>query len=76
MMDVIDIAGHFGYFLIFIGLVMISMKERIGWIFRLLGELLWVAIGISIGMSALWVWGLVFIIVDLVAWKVWADENF
>jgi len=71
----IDILGHIGYAFIFIGLVLLTHKNRFGWICRLLGETLWIGIGFSLGMTSIWIWGTIFVCVDAAGWMKWKNEN-
>jgi hypothetical protein len=44
---------------------LLSQHERFGWVCRFLGELIWVAIGIYLGMTSIWIWGFIFMLIDL-----------
>jgi hypothetical protein len=35
---------------------------------RAVGELIWLTIGVRMGMSAIWAWGLIFLGIDLFGW--------
>lgn len=71
---VIDLLGHFGYILIFLGMIGIRYKNPYGWALRFLGELVWVSIGFQLGLTSIWIWGLVFMLVDFWAFVQWQDE--
>ena len=70
-MTALDTLGHFAYLWILIGMVLLTGKHSIGWLIRLVGELLWVGIGILMGMSSIWFWGIVFMSIDLHGWLKW-----
>lgn len=69
-----DAVGHLGYALILIGLVLIGQGSKAGWIFRFIGGLTWVVIGFAIGMTSIWVWGLVFATLDYYNYTKWNNE--
>jgi len=74
----IDLIGHVAYVLIFIGMILLTKKDWIGWVFRFFGEAMWVGIGLYLGMTSIWVWGLIFMGIDAYAitrWKSIADKN-
>ena len=71
----IDLLGHFGYLISALGLILLSRKNIWGWIFRLVGEAVWVVIGILLGMSAIWSWGLLFLSLDIYGFYSWRKEN-
>lgn len=71
----IDFFGHIGYLTIFIGVVLLSRHHPWGWIFRLVGEVIWFGVGIALGLSSVWMWGIVFICMDIYGWYKWRQEN-
>jgi hypothetical protein len=54
----LDIAGHIFYVFLFGGQFLLAKKIRLGWVLRLIGELGWLGIGIKLGMSSVWFWGI------------------
>ena len=72
----IDIFGHVGYLLIALGMFALSKKKIYGWMLRLYGELIWFAIGLEIGMTSIWIWGAIFILIDMWGYYRWVtNEN-
>ena len=63
-LDLIDGAGHIGYFCLFLGQLMIARRKLGGWTLRLMGEAVWVALGVYLGLTSIWMWGTLFLIVD------------
>jgi len=70
-----DLVGHAGYCLILVGLILVAYKKPSGWLCRLAGEAVWVAIGLSIGMSSIWSWGAVFMVLDFSAYRYWVRNG-
>lgn len=58
----IDLLGHFAYALIIAGTFFIGKKKAIGWLLKITGDLIWLSIGIAIGLSSVWFWETIFII--------------
>lgn len=73
--ETIDLWGHVGYLFIFVGLVMIGVKNHNGWLFRLTGEGIWVILGYEMGISSLWTWGLLFMGIDVAAYMLWRKRE-
>ena len=74
-MTELDFFGHFGYFFLLMGLLFIGAKERVGWFFRLFGEMIWIGIGLAMGMTSIWMWGLIFMAVDVYNFEKWRNER-
>lgn len=76
-MTPLDIWGHAGYVSLFIGSQLLARHNKWGWIARLVGELIWVVIGLMIGLTSIWMWGIFFIFFNDVYgfWKWNKDEN-
>lgn len=70
----IDLLGHLGYASIMIGMVLLARRNAYGWVARLLGDAGWVALGFVLGMSSIVLWGLVFVLLDIVGWLKWRSE--
>lgn len=66
-----DIAGHLGYLLSVLGTFFVSKKDRNGFLLRILGDTIWLAIGIWLNMSSIIVWSCIFLYVDYRAYKKW-----
>lgn len=65
MTDLLDAFGHVGYTLLGIGMLLIAQGKALGWAFRLAGELIWLVIGLYLNMSSMWIWGGLFLVIDL-----------
>lgn len=65
----LDLAGHLAYICILWGMIYISQRKQVGWSLRFFGEGIWVGIGAIMEMTSIWVWGLVFMVID--AWGYW-----
>jgi hypothetical protein len=68
-----DLLGHVFYFLLAVGMYLLAGKNGCGWLFRLVGELGWVYIGVVTGMTSIWMWGLAFVILDLKGYASWKE---
>jgi hypothetical protein len=68
---VIDVLGHFFYAWIMLGMILLSQKNKWGWAARLVGELGWVGLGWTMGMTSIWIWGSIFVLIDLCGFLYW-----
>jgi len=68
----LDLMGHIFYLLIVVGMLLLSKKIRYGWILRFWGEFGWVMIGVSMGMSSIYIWGFIFMGIDLYGFLRWS----
>ena len=71
----IDLAGLLFYFWIAVGMYMLSNKDRVGWLFRFAGELGWVCTRVHYGMSSIWAWGLIFMVIDALGYRKWLNQE-
>lgn len=67
----IDVLGHIGYVFITIGILLLTRKNIWGWLFRWMGEFIWLIIGILLDMSSIWSWGLIFLGLDIYGFYSW-----
>lgn len=74
-MKELDWFGHWGYAFILVGQYYVGCKEPMGWLFRFFGEALWIIIGVILGMSSIWVWGCIFMALDLHNFEKWQAEE-
>lgn len=74
-MDWIDLYGHFSYLFILVGMVLLSHRHSIGFVLRFIGELGWVTIGIVLGMTSIWSWGILFMLNDLYGFTKWKSNE-
>lgn len=56
----IDVLGHIGYILLVTGTILISCNRTSGWLFRLVGSLVWIVLGFHLRLSSVVFWGIVF----------------
>lgn len=70
-----DFLGHVGYILIAAGMLAIGHGRPYGWVLRIVGELTWLLVGMMVGMSSIWFWGTIFIVLDLCMYYKWRKEN-
>ena len=70
-----DLLGHLGYLFLFIGQALLVHQKRSGWVFRVLGELIWIGIGIYAHWTSIWFWGSLFLIIESVGWWRWYEES-
>ena len=66
-----DTYGHLFYATILIGTFLISRKRKTGWLYRVVGDVGWVAIGYLIGMYSIVAWSAVFALNDLRGYFLW-----
>lgn len=70
-----DIIGHVGYFILIVGLILIGNRKTIGWPIKMVGEIIWVFLGFWMGMTSIWMWGLVFTVVSFFTWRKWKCDS-
>lgn len=71
----IDLFGHAGYLLIALGMYLLSRKDKFGWICRFIGESIWVYLGVYLGMSSIYIWGAIFMGIDLAGYYNWRKNE-
>jgi hypothetical protein len=71
----LDVWGHMGYVLIASGMAFLAAKNRLGWVLRFLGESIWIGVGVALGMSSIWFWGFVFLLIDLNGYWRWSNGD-
>lgn len=74
-MTKVDFFGHWFYFFLFVGMLLLQTKDYRGWAFRFAGELGWIGIGFVMGMSSIWAWGFAFLAVDVLGYFKWQKEQ-
>jgi len=70
-----DAIGHLSYILILTGTLFIHNKNRIGWIFRLLGDIGWVWIGWNISFTSAMIWSSVFAVLEIRGFYMWSKDS-
>lgn len=68
-----DLAGHVGYIFIALGLWQLTKKKQIGWLYRFIGETIWVILGFVLNLTSIWAWGIIFMLIDLKGF--YADQD-
>lgn len=71
----IDAVGHLGYAVLLMGNILISRRHAAGWFLRLAGDGIWTVLGVLLSMSSIITWGLVFGIIDVVAFNAWRKKQ-
>lgn len=69
----IDFTGHIGYLFILVGMVLISKKNIYGWLFRFVGETIWMVLGFYLELSSVVFWGMIFMVIDIYGFKKWKN---
>jgi hypothetical protein len=67
----LDFIGHIGYAFIFIGMLFLASQSIWGWAFRFVGEIIWVGLGVALGLTSIWAWGFLFMCIDSMAFVNW-----
>lgn len=62
----VDVAGHIGYVGLAVGMLLIARGNRQGWIWRFIGEAIWLIIGIYLNMTSMYLWGAAFLGIDAI----------
>lgn len=75
MLTKADYFGHWFYFFLLLGMWLIGLKDYRGWAFRFIGEIGWIGIGMFLGLSSVWMWGFVFLAVDIYNYRKWQLEH-
>ena len=71
----IDLLGHIFYAMILLGMLGVSWKSRYGWALRFAGEMGWVWLGFLLNLSSIYIWGLMFMAVDIYGFIHWSDSG-
>jgi hypothetical protein len=69
----LDRLGHLGFVALWSGQLMLTQSIAEGWLVRLVGEAIWLGIGIKLRMSSMWFWGMVGIAVETYGWLAWTS---
>lgn len=72
---IVDFIGHFAYLLAVIGTVYVSKKDKNGFLARVISDSIWFVIGLYLNLSSIFLWSIVFLIVDIRAYKKWVDDS-
>ena len=74
-MSELDFFGFAAYAFVFLGGWYCQKKETAGWLMRMFGCLMWVIIGIRLGMYSIWLGELAFAAQAYVAYREWRKED-
>lgn len=69
-----DLAGHFAYIFIVLGIYLIGRRKRIGMLAQFVGCMIWIGAGIALKLSSVIIWNVVIGVVCLHAYRNWKDE--
>ncbi len=75
MIGIVDALGHLGYALLFGGIILIGRKWAVGWLLCLAGDLIWLGLGVEMGMTSIWSWQVAFLAMALYNWRRWRREG-
>lgn len=71
----IDFFGHVAYAAVLAGMILLTRQNIHGWLVKALGDGGWVVLGIAMGMSSIIIWGAFFVLLDIVGYARWCQEN-
>lgn len=74
-MDPADIVGHVGYAMLVVGNWMIGNKQIWGFAWYFVANVIWLCIGWHIGMTSIWVWEIVFLILCVRNFLKWRADD-
>lgn len=67
----IDLLGHVAYLFLMTGTYLVGRNNGIGWGVRAVGDVVWMGLGVAMGLSSIWLWSGVFLMIDISAWSKW-----
>jgi len=70
-----DLVGHIGYFSIIAGTMLVAWKDIRGWWPRMFGDVIVATMGVMLGVSSIWLWGSVFLLLDIYGYRKWKKEK-
>lgn len=71
----IDLLGYVAYTFIFFGSYLIAKKKSVGWLYRILGNVMWVGLGLALGLTSIVVAEVIFIALDSYGFKQWRKDE-
>lgn len=74
-LELLDLFGHLFYASLAFGMFLLAKKSHWGWVFRFIGELGWLWIGIEMGMSSIWGWGALFLCMECYGFWSWTRKG-
>lgn len=69
-----DAFGHFFYLSLLVGQVLLARCSSWGWVARIVGDIGWTVLGVVIGYTSIWMWGLLFVIQDVRGFVLWRRD--
>lgn len=69
--EFLDFLGHIGYAFLALGILLLARKNILGWVCRFIGEATWLFIGWEMKMSSIWVWGTIFLFIEVYGFLNW-----
>lgn len=75
MISELDWFGHWFYGFLALGMLYLNQRDRWGWVFRIMGEVGWIWIGLLAGWSSIWMWGILFLLIDIRGFMKWREED-
>lgn len=74
-MNYLELIGWIGNFGFFGGAILLARLKRIGWVFHMLGNVMYFIQGIMLGLYSLTILSFVLFIVDAYGFKKWGKKN-
>jgi hypothetical protein len=74
-LELLDLLGHVSYALLAIGMLLMARKNIWGSVFRFFGESGWLFIGVQMGMSSIWGWGIIFVCMEIYVFWSWTKKK-
>ena len=75
-METIDALGHVGYAAIVVGHAMLARwRSPWGFVLRIVGELVWLGLGVALGLTSVWFWSGMFVVIDAAGFARWRGEE-
>lgn len=71
----VDLLGHLAYASSMLGLFLIGKKKPIGWAFRIIGDAIWLYLGIVLSLSSIYMWEFIFITQAVYFWLYWNKDD-
>lgn len=59
-----DAIGHAGYLIIAYGTWMVAAGKNRGWLVRIIGQLIWLGLGLHLQLTSIFLWELIFVTID------------
>jgi hypothetical protein len=60
-----NVLGHIGYLFVVAGMLLLASEISLGWAPRLVGEVLWIIVGLRMRMNSISAWGALFVLIDI-----------